>query len=149
MNNDEFPKKIEESAKNLKRLRGNVVHNTLDIEYGISAILTNYYIKTERHSEFLIKSLSDESFNFGLKFRIFQKTFPKESYQGFFEDIRTIMHIRNVLAHAPMMGLNGEILYNKGLRIEIEEAQKLHNEFYKLHTKVLEELNKILNNKGQ
>ena len=144
MNKEEFFKRIEEEAHKLKRLRGNVVHNALDIEYGISAILINYYIKDEIHNEFLIKGMADEYFSFGLKIRIFQKTFPKEPYQGFFEDVRRIVNIRNILAHSPMFGFNGKILSNKNLKIEIKEAQELHDEFYKLHPKVLNELNKLL-----
>lgn len=145
MEKSEFLKRVEKASKKLKKQRGDVIHNAIDIEDGIAKIIMHYYIKDEKHDEFLMKCMLDDYFSFGLKIRIFQKTFRKEPYKGFFEEIKRLNSIRNIFAHSPMANLSGDLAHrDKDLRFKIKKSKELYDEFYRLHKKLLEELNKLL-----
>jgi len=144
MKEEEFLQKVEEAANKLKKLRGEVIHNAIDIEKGIEATIIKYYIKDEKHSEFLMKCMFDEHFSFGLKIKIFKKTFPDEPYKGFFDEIGRLNNLRNIFAHSPMASLNGELIHNKDLKLRVKQAEALQKEFYELHPRILRELNELL-----
>jgi len=73
MNNEELAKKIEQTIKEVSFLRGVVITKAVDIELLISALITNYFVLSDKHSKFSEMVLSDPYFSFGLKINVLKK----------------------------------------------------------------------------
>jgi len=138
----------EEIQKNLNKLsqyRGVIIQDSINIEAWIDAILINYFIKENKHSEFLTKVIEDENFSFGMKINILEKL-NLGTYKRFTEDIRRINNIRNIFAHCLPSSFTALSYYNKKTRMhETKELVEFHKEFLEKLKKVNEELGKIFN----
>ena len=147
MDKEELGKKIEKTVKEVSFLRGLVITKAVDIELSIGAIITNYFVLSNKHSEFLSMVLSDPYFSFGLKINILKKILAKinwSSYNGFNEDLNKINLLRNRFAHSGLFGFDGDLIYDKGEKpMEIKKAKEMYDEFIQLWSKVFEELGRI------
>jgi len=147
MNNKELAKKIEQATKEVSFLRGVVITKSVDIELLIGALITNYFVLSDKHSKFSEMVLSDPYFSFGLKINILKKILNKiewNPYNGFKDDLDKIQRLRNRFAHSGMFGFDGNLIYDKGEKpMEIKKAKEMYGEFIPLWAKVIEELNKI------
>ncbi len=144
---EELAKKIEQTTKEVSFLRGVVITKSVDIEMYIGALITNYFVLSDKHSKFSAMVLSDPYFSFGLKINILKKILKKinwTSYDGFKEDLYKIQQLRNRFAHSGMFGFDGDLIYDKGEKpMEIKKAKEMYDEFIPLWSKVWEELDKM------
>jgi len=147
MDNEELKKKIEQTTKEVSFLRGIVITKSVDIELLIGALITNYFVLSDKHSKFSEVVLSDPYFSFGLKINILKKILNKInwiSYNGFKEDLDKIQRLRNRFAHSGMFGFDGDLIYDKGEKpMEIKKAKEMYDEFIPLWANVMEELDKV------
>ena len=133
--------KIEENARKIKELRGAIIHNSIDIEKGISFLIIKSFFKDKGNNEIIKKLMLEEQYNFGVKINMLKDFIIKEPYYGFFKEIKRLKDIRNIFAHAPLEWISGGIIHNNKLK----NPKELHDEFFKLHGKLLNELNKLIN----
>jgi len=140
-------KKIEQTTKDVSFLRGIVITKAVDIELMIGALITNFFVLSDKHSKFSEMVLSDPYFSFGLKINILKKMLTKinwVSYEGFKGDLDKLRRIRDRFAHSGMFGFDGDLIYDKGEKpMEIKKAKEMYDEFIPLWSKVFEELDKI------
>ena len=144
---EELKNKIGQTIKEVSFLRGIVITKAVDIELMIGALITNFFVLSDKHSKFSEMVLSDPFFSFGLKINIMRKILAKlnwTSYEGFREDLDKISRLRNRFAHSGMFGFDGDLIYDKGDKpMEIKKAKEMYEEFMPLWVKVWEELDKI------
>jgi len=144
---EELAKKIEQTTKEVSFLRGVVITKAVDIELLIGALITNYFVLSDKQSKFSNMVLSDPYFSFGLKINILKKILNEigwTSYDGFKEDLDKIQRLRNRFAHSGMFGFEGDLIYDKGEKpMEIKNVREMFDEFIPLWSKVIEELDKI------
>jgi len=149
MSQEDFKKKLAETRKEISYLRGIVITKSVDMDGFIGALIGNYFVKSDKQSDFLTIVLCDEYFSFGLKISILNKILSKmgwKPYSSFKDDLNQINRLRNRFAHALMYGLEGELSYSAGEKItKVKKAKEMYDEFMNLYPKVFEELNKILN----
>ena len=147
MDNEEFNKKIQNITTNVSALRGFVITKAVNVEALIGAIITNYFVKSDKHSGFSTMALSDQFFSFGLKINIFKKILRKMEYthyKEFKDDLDRLCRLRNRFAHAMMFGFEGDLIYDKGEKpMETKKAKEMYDEFISLYLKVMEELDKL------
>ena len=146
MNNNEFKKKIGRTIKEVSYLRGDIITSAINIEGGIDAIILNYFIDQKKPSDFTGMVLSDSSFTFGLKLKIFKKILGKielDTYPEFKDDLYRIMELRNRFAHSFMFGFDGHLSYPAGEQLKNKKAVEMHKEFMSLYLRANEELEKI------
>lgn len=145
--NEELEKKIKDTIREVSFLRGLVITNAVNVEALIGAIITNYFVKSDKHSDFSTMALSDPFFSFGVKFNILKKIMKKikySPYEGFKDKLYRIMTLRNRFAHSMMFGFDGDLIYDKGENpMGIKKAQAIYDEFMALYPEVIEELNKL------
>ena len=144
---EELAKKIEQTTKEVSFLRGIVITKSVDIELLIGALITNYFVLSDKQSKFSNMVLSDPYFSLGLKINILKKILNEiglTSYDGFKKDLEKIQRLRNRLAHSGMFGFDGDLIYDKGEKpMEIKNAREMFDEFIPLWSKVMEELEKM------
>ena len=98
---EESYKTIKEGSKSIGSVRGRIVNAFVQIEMLINAVLTNYFALEERHSDFITSFLADEYCSVGLKIRVMEKNIKEDkTYKGFFQDLRRLSNIRNIVAHS-------------------------------------------------
>jgi len=144
---EELKNKIEQTTKEVSFLRGLVITKAVDIELMIGALITNFFVLSEKHSKFSEMVLSDPYFSFGLKINILRKILKKinwTSYEGFKEDLDKLRRIRDRFAHSGMFGFDGDLIYDRGEKpMEIKKAKEMFDEFIPLWSKVFNELENI------
>ncbi len=147
MNKEEFTKKIENTIKEVSFLRGVVITKSVDIEAFIGAIITNYFVFSDKHSKFSTMALSDPYFSFGLKISILRKILKEinwSSYKDFREDLDKVVRLRNRFAHSQMFGFEGDLIYDKEEKpMEIKKAKELYDDFIPLWSKTINELKNV------
>lgn len=128
----------------IAQYRGVIIQDAINIEAMVDSIIINYFIKSNKHSEFLTKVTEDEGFSFGLKINILEKL-NFEVYSEFIQDIRRINNIRNIFAHClPGSFTGGLSYYNKNNKThEIKELDEFYKEFLEKLKKVDEQLQKL------
>lgn len=137
----------KEEIKNLNnkiaQYRGVIIHDSINIEALIGAIIAIYFARDNKNNEFNRKVIDDEYFSFGLKIRILDKL-NLDTYHCFFEDIRRINSIRNTFAHNVPTLNEGFIQSNwKDGKTETKYISDLHSEFLEKVKKVDEQLESI------
>ena len=127
----------------IAQYRGVIIQDSINIEAMIDSIIINYFVKENKHSEFLTKAVEDENFSFGLKINILEKL-NLETYKEFIQDIRRINNIRNIFAHClPGSFTGGLSYYNKNNKTrEVKELEEFHKEFLEKLKPVDEQLDK-------
>jgi len=135
---------IKKALEKLAQYRGVIIQDSINIEAMVDSIIINYFVKENKHSEFLTKVVEDENFSFGLKINILEKL-NLETYTEFIQDIRRINNIRNIFAHClPGSFTGGLSYYNKNKKThEVKELEEFHAEFLEKIKKVDEQLEKI------
>jgi len=130
-------------ANKIAQYRGVIIHDSINIEALIGAIIAVYFVRDDKNNEFNRKVIDDEYFSFGLKIRILEKL-NQEVYPQFFEDIRRINNIRNIFAHK-VPTLDEGFIYqdSKEEKTEIKYMSDLHKEFLEKIKKADEQLHKI------
>ena len=128
----------------IAQYHGVIITDSINIEALIKSIIINYFVKENKHSEFLIKVITDEYFSFGLKINILEKL-NFDVYKGFFEDIRRMNNIRNIFAHCLPGSFTGGLSYynDKKKTHEVRELEDFHKEFLEKIKKADEQLHKI------
>ncbi|MEK6853588.1 MAG: hypothetical protein AABX64_02800 [Nanoarchaeota archaeon] len=143
----ELEQKIQSTTINVSMLRGLVITNAVSIEAFIGAIIANYFVKSDKHSDFSTTALSDPFFSFGLKVNILRKIMRKinfSHYKTFRDDLDKMWRLRNRFAHSMMFGFDGELIYDKGENpMEKKKAKEMYDEFILLYPKVMGELEKL------
>lgn len=146
-NNEEFKKKIEQTSKELLVLRGAIIHKSIDIDAYAGAIIENYFVLPNKHTEFRDMVISDPYFSFGLKIKILKKILKKinwDSYEALKEDLYRVNEIRNLFAHSVPFGFDGHLSCYIGEKpMEIKKAKEMYDEFIPLWTKTMGELDKV------
>lgn len=100
MEKDEY-RGFRKGYRNINSVRGNIVNAFVQIEMLVNAVLTNYFALEERHSDFLTSFLADEYCTVGLKIKVMEKNIKEDkTYKGFYEDLRRLNNIRNMVAHS-------------------------------------------------
>ena len=147
MDNEELKKKIGNTKINVSVLRGLIITEAVNIDAHIGAIITNYFVLSDKHSSFSTMVLSDPYFSFGMKINILKKILNKigwKSYDSFKDDLHRIDELRNRFAHSSLFGFDGDLIYDKGEKpMEIKKAKEMYDEFIPLWSKVFEELDNI------
>ena len=119
----------------------------MNIDAHIGAIITNYFVLSDKHSSFSTMVLSDPYFSFGMKINILHKILDKikwKPYDAFKDDLRRANELRNRFAHSMMYGFEGDLIYPKGEKpMGIKKAKEMYDEFMSLYPKVTEELDKL------
>ena len=134
---------IKAIANKIAQYRGVIVHDSINIEALIGAIIAIYFVSDTKNNEFNRKVIDDEYFSLGLKIRILEKL-KLETYKEFFEDIRRINNIRNIFAHKVPTLDEGFISQDfKEEKTETKHMSELHAEFLEKIKKVDEQLEKI------
>ncbi len=147
MDNQITKEGIKKVLEKVAQYRGVIIHDSINIEALIDSIIINYFIKENKHSEFLTKVVEDENFSFGLKINILEKL-NLETYKEFIQDVRRINAIRNIFAHClPGSFTTGALFYyNKNKKThELKELEEFHKEFLEKLKKVDEQLTKLFN----
>jgi len=145
MNNQNItPESLKKVINEIAQYRGVIIQDSISIEAMIDSIIINYFIKENKHSEFLTKVIEDEGFSFGIKINILEKL-NFEIYKDFIQDLRRINNIRNIFAHClPGSFTGGLSYYNKNKKeIEVKELGELHSEFLDKIKRVDEQLKKL------
>lgn len=144
---EEIKKKVIDAKVNVSVLRGMVINEAVNIDAYIGAIITNYFVLSNKHSDFSNMVISDPYFSFGMKINILKKIINKivwKSYDGFKDDLHRIDELRNRFAHSVMFGLEGDLIYPKGEKpMGIKKGKEMFDEFMSIYPKVMEELDKI------
>jgi len=137
---------INAISNKIAQYRGVIIHDSINIEAIIGAIIAIYFVRSDKNNEFNRKVIDDEYFSFGLKIRILEKL-NQEVYPQFFEDIRRINNIRNIFAHR-VPTLDKGFIYqdSKEEKTETKYMSDLHKEFSEKIKKVGEQLSKIFFN---
>jgi hypothetical protein len=137
------PEKIKEYTNKIAQYRGVIIHDSINIEALINAIITIYFVKANKNNEFSTNVIGDEFFSFGLKINILDKL-KFERYKEFIDDIRRINKIRNFFAHC-LPTLNEELYcYNQDKKMhEPKKLDELHKEFLEKIKKINPQLDKI------
>lgn len=147
MDSEDLFKKAGKTRIDVSILRGLVITHAVDIEAYVGAIITNYFVMSNKHSEFSTMALSDPYFSFGMKLSIFKRILNKielEPYEGFKEDLRRINELRNRFAHSMLFGFDGDLIYPAGEKpMKTKNAKKMYDEYIQLYGKVFKELEKI------
>ena len=135
---------LKDTMNKIAQYRGVIIQDSINIEAMVDSIIINYFIKSNKHSEFLTKAIEDEGFSFGLKINILEKL-NFEVYSEFIQDIRRINNIRNIFAHClPGSFTGGLSYYNKNNKTrEVKELDDFHKEFLEKLKKVDEQLQKL------
>lgn len=145
--NEELKKKIEQTIKEISDLRGIIITKSIDIDAYVGALITNYFVLSNRQSDFTTMVLSDPYFSFGLKISILKKILNKinwNPYKEFKDDLHRINELRNRFAHSVPFGFDGHLSYPAGEKpMKIKKANEMYDEFMSLYPKVLSELDKI------
>lgn len=145
--NEELKKKIEQTIKEISDLRGIIITKSIDIDAYVGALITNYFVLSNRQSDFTTMVLSDPYFSFGLKISILKKILNKinwNPYKEFKDDLLRINELRNRFAHSVPFGFDGHLSYPAGEKpMKIKKANEMYDEFMSLYPKVLSELDKI------
>jgi len=127
----------------IAQYRGVIIHDSINVEALMGAIIAIYFVKDNKNNEFNRKVIDDEYFSFGLKVRILEKL-KIETYKEFFEDLRRMNTIRNTFAHQVPTLDEGFFKKGKdGKENEINYMSDLHKEFLEKIKRVDEELHKI------
>ena len=134
---------IKNIANKIAQYRGVIIHDSINIEALMGAIIAIYFVRDDKNNEFNRKVTDDEYFSFGLKIRILEKL-NQEVYPQFFEDIRRINNIRNIFAHK-VPTLDEGFIYqdSKEEKTETKYMSDLHKKFLEKIKKVEEQLRKI------
>jgi len=147
MDNEELKNKINQTITEISSLRGWIITKSIDIDSYIGAIINNYFVLSNRQSDFTTIVMSDPYFSSGLKISILNKIHNKlnwNSYVGFKKDLYRINELRNRFAHSVPFGFEGHLSYSAGEKpIKIKKAKEMYDEFMNLYSKILEELDKI------
>ena len=147
MNQEEFKQKVEQTIKELSFLRGIIITKSIDTDAYIGAIITNYFVLSDKQSNFTQMVLTDPYFSFGLKISILKKILNKinwDSYKGFKDDLHRINELRNRFAHSVPFGFEGHLSYSAGEKpMKIKKAKAMYDEFMLLYAKVFEELDNL------
>lgn len=127
----------------IAQYRGVIIHDSINVEALMGAIIAIYFVKDNKNNEFNRKVIDDEYFSFGLKVRILEKL-KIETYKEFFEDLRRMNTIRNTFAHQVPTLDEGFFKKGKdGKETEINYMSDLHKEFLEKIKRVDEELHKV------
>ena len=127
----------------IAQYRGVIIHDSINVEALMGAIIAIYFVKDNKNNEFNRKVIDDEYFSFGLKVRILEKL-KIETYKEFFEDLRRMNTIRNTFAHQVPTLDEGFFKKGKdGKENEINYMSDLHKEFLEKIKRVDDELHKI------
>ena len=134
---------INAISNKIAQYRGVIIHDSINIEALMGAIIAVYFVRDDKNNEFNRKVIDDEYFSFGLKIRILEKL-NQEVYPQFFEDIRRINNIRNIFAHK-VPTLDGGFIYqdSKEGKTETKYISDLYKEFLEKIKKVDEQLHQI------
>lgn len=147
MDNEELRKKIGNTKINVSVLRGLIITEAVNIDAHVGAIITNYFVLSDKHSSFSTMVLSDPYFSFGMKISILKKILNKigwNPYKRFKNDLHRIDELRNRFAHSMMYGFDGDLIYPAGENpMKVKKAKDMYNEFMLLYPKVVEELDKL------
>ena len=138
---------LKKVLEKVAQYRGVIITDSINTERLIEAIIINYFVKENKHSEFLMKCITDEYFSLGLKINTLERL-NFSTYKQFFNDIRRINKIRNIFAHCSLGSLDGALLfYDPNKRIhETRKLEELHSEFLKKVKLVQDQLMKIFDN---
>ena len=93
-------KKIQDNHEEGKEIRGHIVTSIIDLDEMFDEIILKKYVKDEVQQEFVMNMLSDESCSTGLKMKTVFGTGLLNNYQGLEKDIRSLINIRNTVAHS-------------------------------------------------
>jgi len=147
MNSPPTKEDIKKALDKLAQYRGVIIQDSINIEAMIDSIIINYFVKENKHSQFLTKVVEDENFSFGLKINILGKM-NLEIYKGFIEEVKRINNIRNIFAHCLPGSFTGALsYYNKNKKThEVKELEEFHAEFLERIKRVWEQLDKLFNN---
>ena len=138
---EEFLKKLVESQESLKRARGEILQRFNEIENLVTAILTAYYAKADKQSEFTFNFLGDSSIPTSAKINVLAKLPLIKSLQ-LCTNLKQMSNIRNNIVHSTPFGTEKQIINSKtGKPTKIEELEREFNKFYNV---VAAELEKIL-----
>jgi len=147
MDIEELKKKIGNTKINVSVLRGLIITESVNVDAHIGSIITNYFVLSDKHSQFSEMVLSDPYFSFGMKINILKKILNKigwKSYDKFKDDLHRIDNLRNRFAHSMMFGFDGDLIYPKGEKpMGIKKAKEMYDEFMSLYPKVVEELDRL------
>ena len=136
---------LEAIINKIAQYRGAIIHDSINIEALIEAIIAVYFVRDNKNNEFNRKVLDDEYFSFGLKIRILEKI-NIGLEKKLTEKIRKINDIRNKFAHKVpgIIPKSGPISISFDITKEApEKIEDLHKEFLKLLEEVKPELDKI------
>lgn len=125
----------------IAQYRGVIIHDSINVEALMRAIIAIYFARDDKNNEFNRKVIDDEYFSFGLKVRILEKL-NLEVYKGFFEELRRINNIRNTFAHQ-VPTLDEGFFKKDNEKNEVNYMADLHKEFLEKINRVDEQLHKI------
>ena len=147
MDNEELMKKVGNTKINISVLRGLVITEAVNVDAHIGAIITNYFVLSDKHTKFSSMILSDPYFSFGMKISILKKILNEigwKHYDNFKKDLHRIDELRNRFAHSMMFGFDGDLIYPAGEKpMKIKKAREMYDEFMSIYPKVVEELDKL------
>ena len=103
MSGNETPKwfhDAEEAKKNISKWRSEIIEKMIEIEVIIGLIIMHHYLKQYNH-DFGVEVLDAPEFSLNFKLQILRKIVKPEdqSTKKTFEDLRTLIGIRNTFAH--------------------------------------------------
>jgi hypothetical protein len=144
---EELKNTIGNTKIDVSVLRGLVITEAVNIDSHIGAIITNYFVLSDKHSSFSTMVLSDPFFSFGMKINILKRIINKlglKVYDRFKDDLHRANELRNRFAHSMMFGFEGDLIYPAGEKpMKIKKAREMYNEFMLIYPKIVEELDNI------
>jgi len=131
----------------ISRYRSEVIERTINIEWLMSAIISQHYFKRVM-KPFLLEVLYDEYFSFALKRRILEKIIENPD-RKMLQDLNRANTIRNYFAHCNQRVLDAVDFPKKEAEGEVIDPRKLDRtiDFEKLYdefTEIIGELEKYL-----
>lgn len=146
MDKIEFIKNVNKMQEKTVQIRGNIVNASIQIEMLIDSILTNYFILSEKQSDFITKFLYDELCSANLKIKVINRLGLLDKQKGIKKDIEDLFYIRNMVAHSPpVLSTNIPLIFSSKKKIP-ENLDDLNKKFIDKYEKIKPALLEVLYN---
>lgn len=138
---DDFFKEYRRTGQKVKKIRGHVINEFLDIECLIENLIERYYVQFEKENEFHFHVMPRISTR--TKIGILRYILSESKYKSMFKKIRRMLEIRNLVAHSMNIIAQTKIIVPRKTPSMPPDLEDLKKEFDKLYKELFNELSQI------
>lgn len=145
MEHDEWKQKLNEQLSKLPKIRGEIVEAAINVDTLLSAILANYFVPSERQSDFLTKFLCHEQCTSFLKIAVIHRLGLLDNHKNVKKLLEDLFYYRNLVAHSmPMASTTFPSVFSSKEK-KTMNLEEIHKTFFTNYEIVSSSLQTVLN----